>query len=227
MSKIAIFIHAAILTKTKERLLQYLNILKDSGILEWSPLIFINYVGEGEFSLNNNECLAYSHIINTRVSPNIKEYEVPTQQKLFEFSRDNPTYKVLYIHTKNVGKDINPCIEDQIEYMLYFLITNWRKCITLLDTHKTVGVDLRDEPTLHYSGNFWWANASHIAKLPAPIEYKNLNKYPNPLNSERHNQEFWICSEKQKDKYAVLWDCGINCYERHLHRYEKERYHST
>lgn len=49
-----------------------------------------------------------------------------------------------------------------------------------------------------------------------------LNKFPNPLNSERHNQEFWICYNK--DNHYSLWESNIDCYERHLHRYSKERY---
>ena len=90
--------------------------------------------------------------------------------------------------------------------------------------HKTCGVDLRRDPTLHYSGNFWWSNASYIATLPEPCEFNNLQKYPNPLNSLRHNQEFWICYHKESDYHYSLWDCGINCYERHLHRYPKTYY---
>ena len=50
----------------------------------------------------------------------------------------------------------------------------------------------------------------------------NLNKYPNKLNSLRHNQEFWICYLKQN--HYSLWDCGISVYERHLHEYKETNY---
>ena len=133
---------------------------------------------------------------------------------------------MLYLHTKNVGKEINYCIEDQIEYLLYFLISKWENCINNLLEFDTCGVDLRNEPTLHYSGNFWWSIANNIIQLPSPIEFNNLNKYPNPLNSIRHNQEFWVCYDKNK-KHLSMWDCGINVYERHLHRYQKELYVSS
>jgi hypothetical protein len=92
-----------------------------------------------------------------------------------------------------------------------------------LETNDTVGVDLRDYPTLHYSGNFWWANALYINTLPEPYVFNNLEQYPNPLHSLRHNQEFWICYHKDK-LHKSQWDCGINCYERHLHRYNPELY---
>jgi hypothetical protein len=130
---------------------------------------------------------------------------------------------VLYIHTKNVGKEINPCIEDQIEYMLYFLVNKWDECLESLVDQDACGVDLRTEPILHYSGNFWWATSNHIRSLPSPVEFNNLSKYPNPLNSIRHNQEFWICHYTNK-KYHSLWDCGIGVYERHMKRYPKELY---
>ena len=39
--------------------------------------------------------------------------------------KSNEDFNILYLHTKNVGKEINHCIEDQIVYMLYFLIEKW------------------------------------------------------------------------------------------------------
>jgi len=107
--------------------------------------------------------------------------------------------------------------------MLHFLVTNWKHCIKKLIEFDTCGVDLRDEPTLHYSGNFWWSKADNIISLPSPTEFNNLIKYPNPLNSIRHNQEFWICHNKNK-RFVSLWDCGISVYERHLHTYPRELY---
>ena len=115
--------------------------------------------------------------------------------------------------------------EDQIQYMLYFLITKWEKCVNALLGCETCGVDLRVAPTLHYSGNFWWSTANNIISLPSPIQFNNLNRYPNQLNSLRHNQEFWVCYNKN-NKHISLWDCGINVYERHLHRYPPSLYAS-
>ena len=120
---------------------------------------------------------------------------------------------------------LNPCIEDQIQYMLHFLIIKWEKCVNALLECETCGVDLRAAPALHYSGNFWWSTANNIISLPPPIQFNNLNRYPNQLNSLRHNQEFWVCYNK-KNKHGSLWDCGINVYERHLHRYPPSLYAS-
>lgn len=163
-------------------------------------------------------------LVINHASSNVEEYELPTLARLFEHCVAHPDERILYLHTKGVGKEVNPCIEDWVQYMLYFLVEKHKDVILKLDTHTTVGVDLRQEPVLHYSGNFWWANASFITTLPHPIEFNCLITYPNPLQSLRHNQEFWICHNT--DDHYSLWDCGINCYERHVHRYSREMYDS-
>jgi hypothetical protein len=217
---IAIFIHCALLSGYENRLNQYIDIIKKSGLYDICTDIFIDYVGEIDITEINNA----DKITQNRVSNNLSDYETPTLNHLYYFCKSHSTYKVLYLHTKNVGKMINSCIEDQINYMLYFNIKNYKICLKELDNgYVTVGVDLRKDPVLHYSGNFWWANANYIKTLPEPFYFQNLEKFPNPLNSMRHNQEFWICYYTLNNHYS-LWDCQINCYERHLHNYDKILY---
>lgn len=98
--------------------------------------------------------------------------------------------------------------------MTYFLIEQYHKCLESLKNNDTCGVDLRNDPAKHYSGNFWWATAKHINTLP---EFKDMPI----ILSERHKAEFWICSNGKNDN---LWDCGINQFERHLHEYPEEKY---
>jgi hypothetical protein len=116
-------------------------------------------------------------------------------------------------------------VEDWVQYMIYFLIERHEDALRHLENHATTGVDLREEPTLHYSGNFWWANASHVCTLPNPDDFNSLERYPNPLESLRHNQEFWVCYNRAK--HARLWDSSISCYERHLHLYPRNIYFLT
>ena len=223
MKNNAIFVHAAILDKCKERVLQYLDIIKKSNLCYNVDRIFICFVGNSQFPLSESDVLQYSSNISfIKVSENLQDYELPTLQFIYDFCVAHPNNNILYLHSKNVGKEINYCIEDQIEYMLYFLVKKWETCLEKLIDHDACGVDLRTDPTLHYSGNFWWSTSHNICSLPSPTEFNNLNKYTNPLNSIRHNQEFWICYNKKK--YYSLWDCGISVYERHIHRYPKEVY---
>ena len=225
----AIFIHAAILDKCKERIIQYLDIIKDSKLINNVTVIYICFIGSEQIPISSNDISEYNNNLNIEIiklSNNLSDFEVPTLNFLYEFCLLNPTHNVLYLHTKNVGKQINLCIEDQIEYMLHFLVNKWHTCVENLNNYDACGVDLRDQPTLHYSGNFWWSRSSNIVSLPSPIEFNNIIKYPNPLNSQRHNQEFWICHNNKNKKYISLWDCKINVYERHLHRYPKVLYFS-
>jgi hypothetical protein len=222
----AIFIHAAILDKCKERILQYLNIIKESKLIDNIKFIYICFIGPEKIPISDSDISRYNYnnqIKMIKISENLTDYELPTLNYLYNFCLKNNNYNILYIHTKNVGKEINVCIEDQIEYMLHFLITKWDICIKELNKYHVCGVDLRIQPILHYSGNFWWSKSEHIISLPSPIVFNDLSKFPNPLNSLRHNQEFWICYNKQ-NKFISLWDCGINVYKRHIHRYPKENY---
>ena len=224
MKKNVIFIHAAILDKCKERVLQFLDKIASSSLVNNICKIFICFVGNEPVPLNENDLSKYNLAIEIiRVSENLQDYELPTLQFMYDYCVNNEPQNVLYIHTKNVGKEINPCIEDQVDYMLHFLVNKWDECLKSLVNHDACGVDLRTEPVLHFSGNFWWATSNHIRSLPSPAEFNNLSKYPNPLNSIRHNQEFWICHYTHK-KYHSLWDCGIGVYERHMKRYPNELY---
>jgi len=221
--KLVVFVHIAILPRWDERVKTYLKLMFNSGLLEASERIILSFIGEGE--LDSNVWTPYGDKIQiSRTSSQLEEYELPTQKLLYDFCNKNCDYLVLYLHTKGVGKTINPCVEDWVEYMTHFCITKWKNCVEQLQTYQTAGVDLREEPVLHYSGNFWWARASYILLLPDPIQYKNIELYPNPLQSSRHNQEFWICSFKCPNFHKGLWESNINCYERHLHRYPPEKY---
>ena len=220
-----IYIHVAILERYKERLKMYLNLIKESNLYKNVDKIYICYVGNENFTLDyNNKVDSENKIIITKVSSNLEDYELPTQANLYNFCKEHPDYKVLYLHTKGIHGEINQSIEDWVTYMTHFCINKWKDCINNLDSYSTVGVDLREYPTLHYSGNFWWATSNHIVSLPEPYDFSNIQKYPNPLNSPRHNQEFWICYDKESGKHTCLWESNINCYERHLHLYPKSNY---
>ena len=221
MRKNVIFIHCALLPRWDTILTNFMEKIIHSGLYNEVEHIYINCIG----TINDYQNFHYNNFdkITTYVNGiSLDTFEISTQELLHDFAKKNENYNILYLHTKGVGKEINECIEDWVAYMSYFLIEKWRTCLGELEKNDTIGVDLRAEPTLHYSGNFWWACSNYLSKLPSPTEFK---RYPNPLNSERHNQEFWICYLKDA-RHKCLWDCGINCYQRHLHRYLFENYSS-
>ena len=223
--KIAVFIHAALLNRCRDRLIQFFNIMVESKLIDNIDNLFINFVGEDDFPVSYQDFFPFSDkVVLNRISNNLLDYELPTLSHLYDYSILNPYTKILYIHTKSIGTDINFCIEDQIYYMLFFLISKWQICVEQLNYFNTVGVDLRNDPVLHYSGNFWWASACHIAKLPDPRIFNNLELFPNLFNSARHNPKFWVCYNSNDTIHKSLWDSEISCSDKHFEFYPKDLY---
>lgn len=216
--EIIVFIHAARLEGVEDRLQEYIQGFERTGLLQAAKQVFVCTVGEAPLLYTPTN----PKIIIQNVSKHLEDFEVPTQQALWTYAKEHPTSKILYLHTKGVGKNENQCIEDWVQYMCYFCIDKWGEAVEKLDTHDTTGVDLLVQPELHYSGNFWWARASYIQTLPSPVEFADIVKYPNALNSVRHNQEFWICFRKQK--HFCFWQSNINCYHRHVNLYPRSKY---
>ena len=80
-----------------------------------------------------------------------------------------PDDKLLYLHTKGVRRDGEAAVYVYWwrTYMEYFLIKEHRLCLHLLEEHDTIGVNFRDAPANHYSGNFWWSRGDYFSTLQA------------------------------------------------------------
>jgi len=144
------------------------------------------------------------------------DYEFVTLERLYAFINESEDdWKICYVHSKGVStEETNECIEDWRRYMCYFNLERYGDCLEALDTYDTCGVDLRDEFSPHYSGNFWWSTSIHMKRLKSP-------RHIIDRNWGRHLCEFWICSQ---GKHYSFNDCGIDVCERHLQRYPKEKY---
>jgi hypothetical protein len=137
-------------------------------------------------------------------------YERATLYQMHELSQKEK-FLALYMHTKGIRHDPeNKKITDWVNYLLHFCVNESFQCIKLLNKKKydAVGVNLRNRPEMHFSGNFWWANSKYIKKLPSKIE-------PNYLAPE-----MWI-NKAPKYKFMCLWESDIRHYD---HRYKPEKY---
>lgn len=136
----------------------------------------------------------------------------------------NKKIPVGYVHTKGIinGRQ-NPCISDWRKYMGYFVIEKMKNCIESVSfLFDVAGVDWKNCPNFHFSGNFWWSNTDYIKSLPKinPPRF-NVKNCP----SHRHLSEFWIGYNNPKVK--CFHQSNINIFERHLHRYEECNYKTT
>jgi hypothetical protein len=211
-----IFFHVCTIGRYFEVLEEMLNSIYESGILDKVKEINMCVLGGG--ILPKISC---DKIKVLDACDDINRYEFFTLRHIQEEVKRNKECNILYIHTKGVSVEKNDCIEDWRKYMEYFLINNFEECVDFLKTHDAVGVDWRGSPSPHFSGTFWWATARYLSTLPEIDEISSCNS--KKVLTLRHNAEFWIGMNKAV-KVKCLWDCGIDQFERHLHRYKIEEY---
>jgi beta-1,4-mannosyl-glycoprotein beta-1,4-N-acetylglucosaminyltransferase len=198
-NKVYCFIHSCNLLHSGTKTLEYLlSRLKDININ--FDNIFINNIG---IQIEKE----YPETVINNYSENISLFEVPTINKIRDFSIHNPNCKILYLHTKGITQKGSENVNDWVEMMLYFLIN--KDCISLLDDYDTVGCnyhDGSDNVPKHYAGNFWWATTNYLSSLPECGE--------NKLDAE-----FWL--HQNKPNYLSLHDSRINHY---YERYPQKNY---
>lgn len=126
------------------------------------------------------------------------------------FENVDQDYAIGYIHNKGITRminDVEPHSATRYYYWRQFLnygvIEKWQDCIDALKRCDIAGVNLQQHPELHYSGNFWWARASHIRKLPDPSTlgwWKTM---------KAQSRDHWLqsCSDRFRDE---MWPCSIS-----------------
>jgi hypothetical protein len=189
-----IYIHICCINNYKEVLLKLLTYIKESGLYNDIEEIRCCVLGELDESIIKDKMKLWAY------SDDISLYE---QFTINTIHKDCITEEmnVLYLHTKGVTRLNNVCVESWVDYMCYFNIHHYKKCIELLKTNDTVGVNLQDKSgeQLHYAGNFWWSKSEYIKKLGiCPI--KNYNA-----------PEFWLTRDKI-GKYTSLWHSNCPHY---------------
>jgi hypothetical protein len=186
--KIAIFYHIFQSGLGAFVYINQLHRLYTSGLIKETSHIHFGVNGKQElFNVPEKAKVVYNK--------NQKE-ETETLIALRDFCKKNSDYKVLYFHTKGVSKEsINA--ESWRLMMEYFVIDRWKECVEYLNEYDAIGSNLKTlGPTTwsdgrqswekvgiqHFTGNFWWANASYVNALNDEF-----------LNSAfRLDREFWI-----------------------------------
>ena len=103
--------------------------------------------------------------------------EIPTFKWMWDDCQASDDH-VLYFHSKAMtahdkffdSGDIDKYKQNVYwrHYLNWGVLERWRECIKALDRNDMAGVNYREDPIAHYSGSFWWANSSHIRRLPNP-----------------------------------------------------------
>lgn len=184
--KVACFIHSTTMTLNGDAfLIEILDYLKDLKLLGRLTYLCINNTGLKLDEAKIEREYAPAKVIHCLNNTN--EFENPTIKLLYSFCKMNPDYKVLYLHTKGVSYASNheflPGVKSWNRYMRHCLLDYFTNCLNLLRIYDAVGCNYRpvtEGNPPHYSGNYWWANASYVQSLP--IAYLK----------DKYDPEFWL-----------------------------------
>jgi hypothetical protein len=133
------------------------------------------------------------------ISQDFGLYEWPTLQAIKEhFLFNTREEDVWYMHTKgasNTRKDVPAHIRFNIADWRSVMFENMISDIPMIKgilrkTDGAVGPLLRKEETNvpFFAGNFWWATANHIRRLPTPTAYDVLNRMYAETWISAHNE---------------------------------------
>ena len=184
-----------------------INCLKQSSLYENTEVIRLGIVNDDGMLIQND--ILNDPKFNIVYIGKSEEYERPTLLHMRKCS-ETETATYFYLHTKGIrhfGTDKEPAIIDWINLMLYWNIEKWELAFSKLQSFDTYGCN---DVGWHYSGNFWWANSSHISKLPDKI----ADYYTAP--------EDWIQIIKT-NKYTV-YNSGLQGMGHYYSLFPREKY---
>jgi len=140
-----------------------------SGLYEKVTQIFCFISGDPKFV---NQCALFLQTAGNKICiTQIGYYDASCERFTILSIKDYiaPEDKILYMHTKGVTKPFEEAVYAWRALIEYQLIGNHEKCLQLLNSYDTVGVNYRLQPQPHYSGNYWWTTGTYFLKLPPTI----------------------------------------------------------
>ncbi len=161
---------------------EILESIETSGLLDRLDRLYVINCGEGAALASRFDRLGGRlRLIN--FSRDATPGEAATLNLLRIFAGFHDRARILYLHTKGASHPRPSLyVADWRRLMLHFLVERHDEALATLATADAAGCNLSDEPRRHFSGNFWWANATYLKTLP-----------PVPAG-DRHEAEWWMLS---------------------------------
>lgn len=100
-------------------------------------------------------------------------------------------YYMYYFHSKAVTRSVDSVFDRRRKILNYYTLVLHKLNLELLETYDAVGCSLTTRPSLHFSGNFWWAKSEHVRTLP-------------PAGNSYLDPEMYICKSHGESKYISL-----------------------
>jgi hypothetical protein len=146
---------------------------------------------------NDNKCIKllenYDKI--TIITTNENTFEKFAINNFKKYIDTNIPYYIYYIHSKGVSRKTQN-YTDWRKLCEYFTITKWRLSVELLNYYDCIGINLKNFPKKHFSGNFWWSKSEHVSKL-------------NDIGDGYLSPEMYICSDL-KTNYISIFQSNVN-----------------
>ena len=212
------FFHIATMGHYEEVNKEMLTTLLESGLLDKLEKLYLCVMGENPLNLPFNH--PSFEIVD--LGKDLSLFEYPKLEHLELFARANSNYNILYLCNAGVShnKNENDYYPGWRQLMMHFCVTEWENVFKVLDTYDTCGIEWQDDPSGHFSGNFWWVTSEHVKKMPTVEEAKNYTSVIN-FGTYRHGAEFWIGMNKDV-KHKSLFDTGYSWRDRPIiNWYEK------
>lgn len=200
----------------KQIIREQLHSIKKSGLLEKTTelLCFIC-----EFDIEVMKLFQPFHTKIKFITTKENLYEKFALQNFRHYVNRKKPYYMYYFHTKGVShypiETPPPLIDEKgnAQWRLgfynvrrnldYFILEKHDICIWWMEHgYDVVGTALSLYPTLHFSGNFWWATSEHLDKLPIEIR------------PTYYGAEMYICSQPNGSYMSI-------CQHTNTHSLEK------
>jgi len=186
---------------------EQLDALQKAGLYDAADKIFCNlYCGSIDIFKLFEKYPKIEIYYDTILAPS----EGPTLKLVKEYCDKNDC-NVLYFHSKGTfnQKRSTNCWR---RYMEYFNIYKWEKMVESLSRVELAGVEMKTQPYVHFSGNFWWATSDYIKKC----------EMPDPkLYEKRLQWEFWLMRNMLTARVYNAHQSKINLYN---HCYTEDKY---
>lgn len=166
----------------------------------------------------------YDHEKDKKLLMFLKNYDTDKKLKI-NFTQENKMEKyainnfrdyiekeqyVFYFHTKAVSHNREAYWENWRKILDFYTIKKWTLNVNILQKYDAVGCFLSQYPSIHFSGNYWWATTKYLYTLP-----KNCGTY-------YLSPEMWI--GLGGGNMISLSNNFKSNFENHKHRTDKEIY---
>lgn len=210
----SIVYYCYLVNKYKKLIANQMQRLIDSKLYDNVDKIYVNLYGDSKLMLDQvNWFTQFEKVVIWSVNTsdtNLYEYQgLACAWDVAKISE--PEDRILYLHTKGISR--NNTLDQEIwrNAMEHELIDKWEEANAVLDGTGVVGINLKNYPFFHFSGNLWWAKCGNIQSLHRPrlVEDEIYRQYG---MTNRHYYEFWIGTGENKHQMKQLakYDVGYN-----------------